>query len=161
MQLVPSADSSPTFGSSTETYHIQTTEAETGGGDEDGETEHPGSVAWALRQARPGCAALLLILALAACSSTGATASSGPASSAASPAMLKVTSTLDGHTGLPHRIRWQAIPIVPAADVSEVDFLIDGRLGWAEHHRPYFYGDDGNWLVTSFLTPACTPSPCG
>jgi hypothetical protein len=42
---------------------------------------------------------------------------------------------------------------VPAADVYEVDFLIDGRLGWIEHKTPYFYGNDGNWLVTSFLPP--------
>ena len=53
----------------------------------------------------------------------------------------------------PLRIRWQAFPRAPAADVSEVDYLIDGRLGWVEYNTPYFYGDDGNWLVTSFLTP--------
>jgi len=34
-----------------------------------------------------------------------------------------------------------------------VDFLIDGKLGWVEHNAPYVYGDDGNWLVTSFLKP--------
>jgi hypothetical protein len=119
----------------------------------------PGSVAQALRQARPGRAALLLILALAACSSTGGTASTGPAapSKAASSAKLKVTSTLDGLTALPLRIHWQAFPSVPTADVSEVDFLIDGRLAWVKHHTPYLYGGFergvGNWLVTSFLTP--------
>ena len=108
-----------------------------------------------LRQARPARVAVLLILALAACSSTGGTASTGPAapSKAASSAKLKVTSTLDGHTTLPPRIHWQAFPGVPAANVSEVDFLIDGKLGWVEHKTPYFYGNDGNWLVTSFLTP--------
>jgi hypothetical protein len=103
--------------------------------------------------------ALLLILALAGCSSAGGTTSSGPASpskAASTPvssAQLKVTSTLDGLTTLPHRIHWQAFPSAPAADVSEVDFLIDGNLGWVEHKTPYFYGNDGNWLVTSFLTP--------
>jgi len=108
-----------------------------------------------LRQARPARVAVLLILALAACSSTGGTASTGPAapSKAASSAKLKVTSTLDGHTTLPPRIHWQAFPGVPVANVSEVDFLIDGKLGWVEHKTPYFYGNDGNWLVTSFLTP--------
>jgi hypothetical protein len=109
----------------------------------------------ALRQARHGRMALLLILALAACSSAGGTASSGPAapSKAAGSATLKVTSTLDGHAALPHRIHWQAFPSVPSADVSEVDFLIDGKLGYVKHHTPYFYGSVGNWLVTSFLTP--------
>lgn len=30
------------------------------------------------------------------------------------------------------------------ADVSEVDFLIDGKSLWLEHHAPYFYGDGGH-----------------
>ena len=97
-------------------------------------------------------AGLALILAAAACSQGPATAAH-TASPAASAAKLKVTSTLDGLTALPHRIHWQAFPSVTAAHVSKVDFLIDGRLGWVEHKTPYFYGDDGNWLVTSFLTP--------
>ena len=119
----------------------------------------PGSVAGLLRPARPGRAALLLVLVLAACSSPGGAVANGPAttgraaSSAADSAKLSVTSTLDGHAALPPRIHWQAFPSAPAADVSEVDFLIDGRLGWVEHNTPYFYGDDGNWLVTSFLKP--------
>jgi hypothetical protein len=75
------------------------------------------------------------------------------ASPAAGPAKLSVTSSLDGRTTLPIRIHWQAFPSAPAADVSEVDFLIDGTLGWVEQETPYFYGSDGNWLVTSFLTP--------
>jgi hypothetical protein len=32
---------------------------------------------------------------------------------------------------------------VPAVDVSEVDFLIDGKLGWVEHNTPYFCSDGG------------------
>jgi hypothetical protein len=69
-----------------------------------------------------------------------------------------VTSTLDGRSVLPLRIRWRAQPQnVPLAQVREVDYLIDGRRAWVEHHTPYFYGsnegDYGNWLVTSFLTP--------
>jgi hypothetical protein len=35
--------------------------------------------------------------------------------------------------------------------VREIDFLIDDQLAWVEHNPPYFYADDGNWLVTSFL----------
>lgn len=34
-----------------------------------------------------------------------------------------------------------------------MDFLIDGHQLWVEHNTPYFYGDDGNYLVTSFLKP--------
>jgi hypothetical protein len=63
-----------------------------------------------------------------------------------------VTSTLDGLTALPHRIHWQAFPR-PSAGVTQVDYLIDGKQLWVEHNSPYFYGDDGNYLVTSFLTP--------
>jgi hypothetical protein len=69
-----------------------------------------------------------------------------------------VTSTLDGKAVLPLRIRWQAHPQhVALAQIREVDYLIDGRRAWVEHHPPYFYGSNegsyGNWLVTSFLTP--------
>ena len=66
---------------------------------------------------------------------------------------FKVTSTLDGKTVLPQRIHWIARPHIAASKVEEVDFLIDGRLGWVEHNAPYVYGNDGNWLVTSTLKP--------
>ena len=62
-----------------------------------------------------------------------------------------VHSSLDGKTVLPLRIHWIAHPQLPAGQVKEVDFLIDGRLGWVEKKTPYVYADDGNWLVTSFL----------
>jgi hypothetical protein len=111
----------------------------------------PGTAAWRLRQARPRQAALLLALALAACSSPAGTTSNRHAS--ASSPRLTVAATVDGHTSLPHRIHWQAFPSGPSRDVSEVDYLIDGRLRWVEHNAPYFYGGDGNYLVTSLLTP--------
>jgi hypothetical protein len=80
----------------------------------------------------------------------GPSATSAPESRASdSPPSLTVTSTLDGHTALPHRIHWIA---KPSGLVSEVDFLIDGEQLWVEHNAPYSYGDDGNYLVTSFLT---------
>jgi hypothetical protein len=103
--------------------------------------------------------ALLAVLALAGCAGPGGAAAAGPAtpptvpSPPASSSQLTVTSTLDGHAALPLRIHWQAFPGGTATDVSEIDFLIDGRLAWVEHNAPYFYGDDGNWLVTSFLKP--------
>jgi hypothetical protein len=105
---------------------------------------------------RATTAALLLALALAACSAVGGTAAPATgAAGAATPASsskLQVTSTLDGRAIVPDRIHWQGFPSA-TGKVSEVDFLIDSRLGWVEHQSPYFYGDDGNWLVTSFLSP--------
>ena len=66
---------------------------------------------------------------------------------------IKVTSTLDRRTVLPTRIHWVGRPSIAPANVASVEFLIDGRLGWVERHAPYVYGNDGNWLVTSFLKP--------
>jgi hypothetical protein len=66
---------------------------------------------------------------------------------------FNLASTLDGKRVLPHRIHWIAEPSLPATKVSKVEFLIDGRLAWAEHNPPYSYADDGGYLVTSFLKP--------
>jgi hypothetical protein len=64
-----------------------------------------------------------------------------------------IASTLAGKTVLPHRIHWLANPTGSSARIVEVDFLIDGRKSWIEKKAPYSYGDDGNWLVTSWLSP--------
>ena len=64
-----------------------------------------------------------------------------------------VNSTLDGKNVLPHRIRWRGVPKLAAAQISKVEFLIDGKLRWDEENPPYTYGDDTNWLVTSWLSP--------
>ena len=37
--------------------------------------------------------------------------------------------------------------------MNEVLFMIDGKVAWVEHHAPYSYGFDGNYLVTSWLKP--------
>ena len=72
---------------------------------------------------------------------------------------VKVTSTLDGKTVLPRRIRWIATPTIPTFEVSKVQFFIDGgKPRWEEEHAPYTYGEDENgrhlnYLVTSWLTP--------
>jgi hypothetical protein len=105
---------------------------------------------WRLRRHTASLAGLAVILTAAACSATAAHTTSSTTNSASS-AKLTVSSTLDGVTALPHRIHWQAFPR-PSADVTEVDYLIDGKELWVEHVTPYFYGDDGNYLVTSFLT---------
>ena len=64
-----------------------------------------------------------------------------------------VRSSLDGKSVLPHRIHWIAHPQISSSKVAAVDYLIDGKKLWVEHHAPYYYGDDGNYLVTSFLKP--------
>jgi hypothetical protein len=101
----------------------------------------------------------VLISLIAGCSSRGSSHSNTTAVAAkatrspAAAAPATVRSTLDGRTALPLRIHWAATPSVAADQISEVDFLIDGKLGWVEHSAPYYYGDDGNWLVISFLRP--------
>ena len=71
----------------------------------------------------------------------------------ASATPLRVTSSLDGKTVLPHRISWMAFPTVPRAQIKEVDYLIDGKLCWVGHASPSTYSDTGGYLVTSWLTP--------
>jgi hypothetical protein len=82
--------------------------------------------------------------------------SSAAAGSSAPP--LRVTSSLDGKKVLPLRSRWLAYPNVSAAKIRQVDFLIDGKLRWVEHSRPYNYGSDERpghlgYLITTWLTP--------
>jgi hypothetical protein len=76
--------------------------------------------------------------------------------SAASP-HFTITSNLDGKTVLPSRLHWIARPSLSSGTVTEVDFLIDGRVAWIEQKAPYVYGeDDGShvgYLVTSWLPP--------
>jgi len=71
---------------------------------------------------------------------------------------LVVTSSLDGKKVLPQVTRWIAHPNVAPAEVTQVDFLIDGKLRWTEQLAPYNYGSDDEkghlgYLFTSWLTP--------
>jgi hypothetical protein len=68
---------------------------------------------------------------------------------------FKVSSTLDGKRVLPHRILWLAFPKPRTVDVTEVEFLIDGKVRWVERIRPFCYGcqSGDNYLVTSWLAP--------
>jgi len=70
---------------------------------------------------------------------------------------FKVSSTLDGKRVLPARMRWIGYPKLPAAKVSKVDFLVDGRLRWVEHQPPYSYGGGDlkhfGFLITTWLAP--------
>lgn len=70
----------------------------------------------------------------------------------------KLTTTIDGKKVLPLRVRWLAHPPGKASGVTEVRFLIDGKLRWVEHSAPFNYGSDDThghlgWLVTSWLSP--------
>jgi hypothetical protein len=66
-----------------------------------------------------------------------------------------VTSSLDGKTVLPIRSHWIAYPKIDPSrgQVAEVDYLIDGYHSWTAHSAPWYFGDKGNWLVTSVLKP--------
>jgi hypothetical protein len=66
-----------------------------------------------------------------------------------------VTSSLDGKTVLPVRSHWIASPQLDSSQgqVAEVDFFIDGYHAWTAHSSPWYFGDNGNWLVTTILQP--------
>jgi hypothetical protein len=66
-----------------------------------------------------------------------------------------LTSSLDGKTVLPVRSHWIAYPKIDPSQgqVAEVDYLIDGFHAWTAHSSPWYYGDNGNWLVTTVLKP--------
>lgn len=73
-----------------------------------------------------------------------------------------IRSSLDGKTVLPHRIRWIAYPSAPVL-FPGVEFLIDGKLVFANRLEPFAFGADGRdeatrtvktgYLVTSWLAP--------
>lgn len=102
-----------------------------------------------------------LALVLLAAVATASSALAHPA------APFHVTSTLDGKTVLPTRIRWIARSRIPASQVTEVDWLIDGKLRWTESQpvpgdtrtiAAYAYGGAAGlsaegYLVTTWLTP--------
>ena len=95
----------------------------------------------------------VLILGLA-----GAAALAVLTQATAAPQLLKVTSTLDGKTVLPHHLHWIGSTSLPASEITKVDFLIDGKLHWTETKPPYVYAGNGpgahrGYLVTSWLAP--------
>jgi len=85
---------------------------------------------------------------------TGAVAVAATGNAIASrTASFRVSSTLSHKHVLPHRIHWLGKPSLPKSKIREVDFLIDGSRSWVEHHAPYSYGYDGNYLVTTWMKP--------
>jgi hypothetical protein len=97
-------------------------------------------------------AAVLISLPAIAANYSAAVANATPAA-----ATFKATSTLDGKTVLPRHLRWVASTTLPAAQVKEVSFLIDGKVRWIETEPPYVYSgaDNGHigYLVTTWLSP--------
>jgi hypothetical protein len=95
----------------------------------------------------------LVAMTLAALGGTLAPASTKP---------FTIRSSLDGKTVLPHRIRWIAYPSGPVL-FPGVEFLIDGKLVFANRLEPFAFGDDGHdeatgkvntgYLVTTWLAP--------
>jgi hypothetical protein len=92
---------------------------------------------------------VLIVISLALSVAAGATAHSG----AGAGGKFTVRSSLDGITTIPRRIHWTASPSVPPGQIERVIFSVDGRVVWIEHRAPYYYGQDGNWLVTTWLKP--------
>jgi hypothetical protein len=90
----------------------------------------------------------------------GVSASASTAQRAAK--AFTIRSSLDGKTVLPHRIRWIAYASAPVL-FPGVEFLIDGKLVFANRLEPYAFADDGRdeesgtrktgYLVTSWLAP--------
>jgi hypothetical protein len=75
-----------------------------------------------------------------------------------------VRSTLDGKKVLPIRVHWIAHTLIPASQVSRVDFLIDGKVRWTDNEPisgstgSYAFGDADSlstegFLITTWLTP--------
>jgi hypothetical protein len=97
-----------------------------------------------------GCAAL-----------AGVLIASSAAAEQRAPAFM-IRSSLDGKTVLPHRIRWIAYPSA-GVRFPGVEFLIDGKVVFANRIPPYAFGADGRdeatgkvntgYLVTSWLSP--------
>jgi hypothetical protein len=98
----------------------------------------------------------LTTMALIGCATAVFFAGAGGATSSRQP--FKVSSSLEGKKVLPLRVYWRASAQLPTAQISRVDFLIDGKIRWIERSAPYFYGADDNgrnrgFLITTWLAP--------
>jgi hypothetical protein len=106
----------------------------------------------------------LLFAALAVLGYAGLAMAPSASSIATEPTATPFTirSSLDGRAFLPHRIRWIAYASRPVL-FPGVEFLIDGKVVFANRLVPYAFADDGRdeasgtrktgYLVTSWLTP--------
>ena len=90
----------------------------------------------------------------------GGSASAGGAHQGAK--TFTIRSSLDGKAVLGHRVRWIAYPSAPVL-FPGVEFLIDGKLVFANRLEPFAFADDGRdeasgttktgYLVTTWLAP--------
>jgi DNA-binding SARP family transcriptional activator len=109
------------------------------------------------RSTRPRLLAASVVLAAVVASAIVGVELGIGGSSARSTSSSRATSSLDGKTVLPQRMRWVVHPGVPVSAVREVDYIIDGKLRWVEHRPPYYFGGDDNganagYLITTWLS---------
>lgn len=62
-----------------------------------------------------------------------------------------VTSSLKPDMVLTAPLPW--IAEVKGSTIAKVEFLIDGKILWTEHHAPYSFNDDGQLLAPWLLAP--------
>jgi hypothetical protein len=91
-------------------------------------------------QARATVVALAFAAALGLCAS--------PASAGAqAPAAWGLSSTIVDGATLAAPVRWSAEPVgTPPGGLDRIEFLVDGKVLWVEHHAPYDFNNDANYL---------------
>jgi hypothetical protein len=73
---------------------------------------------------------------------------SSAAQSEAVPERVEIQSSLDGLSILPRRIAWTVTTSLPASEVREVRFRLDGLRLWTDPSPPFAYGEEGAELGT-------------
>ncbi len=97
-------------------------------------------------------AVAILLAVLLALGTIGCGGSEGKSEARASHKKISVSSSIPDGAKLRGALRWTAKPDSDA-DVAKVDFLIDGKPRWTEHHAPYVFNDDKQLLATWLLGP--------
>jgi hypothetical protein len=90
-------------------------------------------------------------VAVTACDRGGSKGQSqGETSSAASTTAesVQIESSLEGLPILPPRIPWTVTTSLPAEEIREVRFLLDGERLWKDPNPPFAYGEEGAQLGT-------------
>jgi hypothetical protein len=85
--------------------------------------------------------------------SAAACDSSREAETLPGPNAVEVNSSLAGVSVLPGRLHWSVTTSLPADEVREVRFTIDGRRYWTDYEPPFSYGEEGGYFVTTWLSP--------
>jgi hypothetical protein len=97
---------------------------------------------------------LILLASSLACTVALSTTACGSSTQTPTPLALRALSSISDGAVLSDPVRWTATAAgVPATQVGQVDFLIDGRVRWIEHHPPYVFNGDGDELFPWLLGP--------